>query len=462
MYLPKRQPQRADKDKGIAIGNTGTVKLKLWPSWFRWDGKKPHTTVSGWYPAGKGTSAPTGEQRWLAVTQNSAKLHTGELYNINFGQAAADVYLVGRTTGTPVYDDSDKTLTVTPTKQNDFAWFPDAGGLIGLVRRSPDDAAFPADAAIDTVRFTYDRKTFDGTHYVFTNVTPLASGSVSFANKDIALGQYFRILSEGTTGNGARAALIWHANGKNSLRRENGGGADSVVIGGSTADDLTDAFGGKPDAKDDDLIVGDNIIGNLESDDGQLEWEFDGINGANKYGIERNHFLKKGNVNGNQEYWYAAVASRWLAYTISPESGKPSLSTKIQYSFRPDDTDDDYFTGVMFRLGFLTATNTISSEGNVQQGHGAKGLGVGIVQGAVQLDNNKNTVKTASINPALLPGFTHTENGKFELSEDKYYRGDPGGSVSLGTMVTEHNKHSIKLHPLLILWTFDVYPITTP
>ena len=54
-----------------------------------------------------------------------------------------------------------------------------------------------------------------------TNFIPLSEGTISedtFKDKDIVLGQYFRVVSEAQTANGARAALVWHTNGRSSLR----------------------------------------------------------------------------------------------------------------------------------------------------------------------------------------------------------------------------------------------------
>ena len=53
------------------------------------------------------------------------------------GSTAADVYLIGRVqgeNGSITYDTTKRTLTVKTTA-DDLKWFPEYGGLIGLVRQ---------------------------------------------------------------------------------------------------------------------------------------------------------------------------------------------------------------------------------------------------------------------------------------------------------------------------------------
>ena len=448
----------------ISIDGKGGVKLQLFPSWFRWTGEELKSTDSGWYGG-----TPKGTHDWLEISKDGATRYridnVNAVKNDTFGSEAADLYLIGRVSGENgiTYDAANNTLTVKTT-ENDLEWFPNSGGLIGLVSQAGKDTALPAAAQVSTHRFTYDQKTSDKGTYTFTNVTRLSSSPLStdtFKDKDIALGQYFRVLSTGRTLNDAQAALVWHTNGRGSLRyaSKDGTGNESSVVGGNTAQDLIDIFDGtftpkKPD-DDEGLVTGNNILGKLEADEDELEWKFNEVNGSNGDKIEINHFIKLGNEGGNHEYWSVAVAKPWLLYD---EQNSPNLSAIFQYAFEPDDEDDCYFTGILFRLGFLSSSTSdiVTSTGTVRQGYGAKGLGVGVLQGRVTLQ--KNDVQTASVNPALLPGFTYTHNGKFEISnEDKvrYYGADDMPDGLLGRFIDNKNKPSIALYPLLVLWEYD-------
>ena len=80
--------------------------------------------------------------------------------------------------------------------------------------------------------------------HTFTDFIPLSEGTISedtFKDKDIVLGQYFRVVSEAQTANGARAALVWHTNGRSSLRfagsggSEEGGNATETLLGETSA-----------------------------------------------------------------------------------------------------------------------------------------------------------------------------------------------------------------------------------
>lgn len=451
-----------EKKGPISIDGKGDVKLQFFPSWFRWTGEELKSTDSKWYGG-----APTGSHEWLAISENGAMRYLiddiGNIPKDAFGTKAADIYLIGRVSEDITYDAANKTLTVKTT-ENDLDYFPDSGGLIGLVSQRTEEGSPPITVQVNTHRFTYDKKELEKGNYKFTNVTRLSSSPLStdtFMDKDIVLGQYFRIVSEGQTANGARATQVWHTNGRSSLRyaSKDGTGNESSVVGGNTAQDLIDIFDGtftpkKPD-DDEGLVTGNNILGKLEADEDELEWKFNEVNGSNGDKIEINHFIKLGNEGGNHEYWSVAVAKPWLLYD---EQNSPNLSAIFQYAFEPDDEDDCYFTGILFRLGFLSSSTSdiVTSTGTVRQGYGAKGLGVGVLQGRVILQ--KNDVQTASVNPALLPGFTYTHNGKFEISnEDKvrYYGADDMPDGLLGRFIDNKNKPSIALYPLLVLWEYD-------
>jgi len=468
--------------KGLAVDGTGFVRVGLYPSWFRWHDGKWDTTSLGWYGG-----APAGNRAWLAMSSAGAYRYEGEAKDIDLGTAAADVYFIGRVDGTPVYSASSRTLSVRAKEgKDDFLFFPESGGLIGLVAKQTNEDK----TTVSNIRFLYDTLEKQGNSYIFSNVTPFPESvgpetiTAALKGHDVALGQYFRVECESVTDYGARSALVWHTNGRNSLRyADNGGsGGEGVAVGGNNADDLKEIFdgkveGGKP--KDEGLVQGDNIMGNLQKDDDELEWDFDddddddggNINGANKDKIEINHFLKRGNAEGNQEYWWVAIASQWLAY----EAGNPiPLYSKMQYSFKPDDDDENYFSGILCRLAFVKSFNPpqVSSVGTVQQEKkGAKGIGVGVMQGEIIFHNNKDEVKTASVNPALLPGFHYEkksgnedkDKGVFTISavdRAKWY--GPNGLLRYHSVQQNrgHDKEKdggvrIALYPLLVVWAYD-------
>ena len=120
-----------EKKGPISIDGKGDVKLQFFPSWFRWTGEELKSTDSKWYGG-----APTGSHEWLAISENGAMRYLiddiGNIPKDAFGTKAADIYLIGRVSEGITYDAANKTLTVKTT-ENDLDYFPDSGGLIGLV-----------------------------------------------------------------------------------------------------------------------------------------------------------------------------------------------------------------------------------------------------------------------------------------------------------------------------------------
>ena len=451
--------------KGLAVDGTGFVRAALYPSWFRWHDGTWDTTSLGWYGG-----VPTGKRAWLAMSSVGAVRYEVQAGKIDLGTAAADVYFIGRVEGTPVYSASSRTLSVRAKEgDDDFRYFPKSGGLIGLVEQKKADEGDEGKAvttSVSDIRFLYDTLEKQGDSYVFSNVTPFPQTvgpetiTAALKGHDMALGQYFRVVCESVTAYGARSALVWHTNGRNSLRyAENGNsGEEGVAVGGNKAEDLLDIFGG---SKDEGLVTGDNIMGNLQREGDKLTWNFNdkgegNIHGANKDKIEVNHFLKRGDSGGNQEYWWVALASPWLAY----EKGKSvPLESMMQYSFEPDDEDENYFSGILCRLAFVNASGGLGGEGTVRQGYGAKGIGVGVMQGEIvfQQHQNEDIVKAASVNPALLPGFRYDGHGSFVISpEDREaLYGREGWRGTLGMVEAESNKTVTRLFPLLVVWAYD-------
>ena len=172
------ESSRQHNGKGIEIDGKGFVKLTLYPSWFRWYEDKLHLTDSGWYGG-----VPNGKREMLVLNQNGAMRYA---YENGFGSetpgsTAADVYLIGRVqgeNGSITYDTTKRTLTVKTTA-DDLKWFPEYGGLIGLVRQQGKDSQLPTSTQVSKLRFTYDSKKTDGDVHTFTNFIPLSEGTIS-------------------------------------------------------------------------------------------------------------------------------------------------------------------------------------------------------------------------------------------------------------------------------------------
>ena len=65
-------------------------------------------------------------------------------------------------------------------------------------------------------RLIYERLSKSGSTYTFEGVRPVSGSSYPELgeDKELVLGQYIRVVSEAQTSNGARAALVWHTNGR--------------------------------------------------------------------------------------------------------------------------------------------------------------------------------------------------------------------------------------------------------
>ena len=131
----------------------GNVSLTLFPSWFRTsDTGTLLKGGSGWYP-----EAPSGMRELLLI----AKSGTASRAEYSFGEAAAltpnaDAYLIGR--GTPTYPTKTQTTISVNTAKNDFDYFPETGGLIGVVNKG--GATLNPDSA---KRLIYERLSRQGT-----------------------------------------------------------------------------------------------------------------------------------------------------------------------------------------------------------------------------------------------------------------------------------------------------------
>lgn len=140
----------------------GNVSLTLFPSWFRTsDTGTLLKGGSGWYP-----EAPSGTRELLLI----AKSGTASRAEYSFGKSAAltpnaDAYLIGR--GTPTYPTKTQTTISVNTAKNDFDYFPETGGLIGVVNKG--GATLNPDSA---KRLIYERLSKSGSTYTFEGVRP--------------------------------------------------------------------------------------------------------------------------------------------------------------------------------------------------------------------------------------------------------------------------------------------------
>ena len=361
-----------------------------------------HLTDSGWYGG-----VPNGKREMLVLNQNGAMRYA---YENGFGSetpgsTAADVYLIGRVqgeNGSITYDTTKRTLTVKTTA-DDLKWFPEYGGLIGLVRQQGKDSQLPTSTQVSKLRFTYDSKKTDGDVHTFTNFIPLSEGTISedtFKDKDIVLGQYFRVVSEAQTANGARAALVWHTNGRSSLRfagsggSEEGGNATENIIGGnlSSEEDLKELFG--QHLTEHNLNKGYTFT--------KYGPDLTALSVQGFQPSMPNHFLLKTTRKTSTDYWFAGITDK----TIPIDSFQKEHGVMIQIStmIHPPGSSKKphFFGGLLFRTHMLQGKSALTP-------HGVSGLGMGIVYGSIEIENSEKEgyyeVDDCTINPALLPGF---------------------------------------------------------
>lgn len=450
------ESSRQHGGKGIEIDGKGFVKLSLYPSWFRWYDDKLHSTNSGWYGG-----LPNGKRELLVLNQSGAMRYA---YKDGFGSetpgpATADIYLIGRIqgeSGSIVYNAKSRTLTVKTTA-DDLKWFPQYGGLIGLVRQQEKDSQLPASTQVSKLRFTYDSKKTDGGVYIFTNFTPLSEDAISedtFKDKDIVLGQYFRVVSEAQTVNGARAALVWHTNGRSSLRFANSGGGEE---GGSTTENI---IGGNLNSEEDlKELFGQHLTEHNLNKGYTFTKYGQSLTALSVQGFQPsmpNHFLLKTTRKTSTDYWFAGITDK----TIPEDSFLKEHGVMIQVStmLHPPGLSEKphFFAGILFRTHMLQGKSALTP-------HGVAGLGMGIVYGSIEIENAREEgyyeVDDCTINPALLPGFEWISKGSKDPQEpegyfrilktawEQYSRIFIQGATSVG--------HKMTIKPTLILWAYD-------
>ena len=375
-------------ENGLSIDGKGLVRLKLFPSWFRWNGDALRTTDSGWYDG-----PPTGTRQWLTLNRNGAMRYKCDLRKsaLDFGDLPADIYLIGRVEGEDgvIYNAENKTLKVKTTTENDLDWFPESGGLIGLVSR-PDKDTLPAAVQVSRHRFTYEQKTNDKGTCSFTNVTRLSSEPLTpetFKNKDLALGQYFRVVSTGRTLNDAKAALIWHTNGRESLLSYEKGNTGGSV---KTLENVSNPLSGESKELFGENVAGSSVSHFLEKTNGQpLKALSISLNAMCPY-----HFLLPPKWYGpSSDFWFAGITKNSVYQDAPQELSGGTSDLLYQATVFPHTSATGFFAGILFRTRLLS--QTLSNAPGASSG--VSGLGLGIVR-------QTNAADTIA-DPFLLPGY---------------------------------------------------------
>ena len=369
----------------------GNVSLKLFPSSFRTsDTGTLLKGGSGWYP-----KAPSGTRELLLI----AKSGTASRAEYSFGKAAAltpnaDAYLIGR--GTPTYPTKTQTTISVNTAKNDFDYFPETGGLIGVVNKG--GATLNPDSA---KRLIYERLSKSGSTYTFEGVRPVSGSSYPELgeDKELVLGQYIRVVSEAQTANGARAALVWHTNGRSSLRSGSGSGG-SGDGGVQEMPEVSSPLKNKDDAEE---IFDDNRFGDFETAQDKKGLLIQGYERATP-----DHFLNTRKNHTTYDSWFAGITEEKIAET-------PNNDILIQTSVIPwYQVSANLFAGVLFRTHFLPEPG--DDDDDELTSYGVSGLGMGVVSGKVTTgyiqyptapgvyDNTYTGVTRSPVNPALIPG----------------------------------------------------------
>lgn len=445
-----------EKKGPISIDGKGDVKLQFFPSWFRWTGEELKSTDSKWYGG-----APTGSHEWLAISENGAMRYLiddiGNIPKDAFGTKAADIYLIGRVSEDITYDAANKTLTVKTT-ENDLDYFPDSGGLIGLVSQRTEEGSPPITVQVNTHRFTYDKKELEKGNYKFTNVTRLSSSPLStdtFMDKDIVLGQYFRVVSEGQTANGARAAQVWHTNGRNSLKY----GSNSDTGKENTTNIISGNLDNTNDIKS---LFGQHVTEHNKNNGYTVSQYGQSLKAISIQGFRPsmpNHFLLKTSKKTSTDYWFAGITDD----TIPFEQFLKDNGVMVQVSTMIHPPEDEkakrsFFAGILFRTKFLQGNKSAALTP-----HGVSGLGMGIVYGSIEFDDEPEEiyykVDECTINPALLPGFEWISEGSSNPEDPEgYFRikktdWDTYSNIFIKGTPSVTKKNIIK--PTLILWAYD-------
>lgn len=478
--------QTAEKLSGspIPMKQTGDITLTIYPYWFNTEGTKgnDHKLVPAaaeWYGKGNAIIAGTVDMLLMnasetirAVYQFKGGTGTAEKKDSLPSSAyAANAYLIGRCAKLALSGD---TLTATPTALSDtekedasattdsFAFFPPTGGLLGLVEKRPEGNTGNLTTKLATIRFTYTNmsRSSDG-RYTFSGISPLDGASLARLDEilrqtggngkekwDVALGQYFRVVSEGRTANGARAALVWHTNGRSSFVQKSGGsdGNGEISKDENVSSDLKDT-GSAHSTLD---IAGTIQNATSEGVNGGIT-----VQGFPQQGSNPNHFMRTNPpAFSTLDYWFSGISKERIDL-------KENKDVWVQTSFKAWTGTEECFAGILFRTSFLPISKERNAKpdneedaSSLNKNYGVSGLGLSIARGALRThySNIGDGVGAAPANPALFPGFTLTNDisNFFNLRLFK-----PLTISSYSNLYTQIGTDFELSKPLAILWAYD-------
>lgn len=455
--------QTAEKFKNstIPMKQTGDITLTIYPYWFNTEDTKDkdhrlEPAAEGWYGKSNAIIAGTVDMLLMNANETIRAVYKfeggkGKAENVDSLPSpthAANAYLIGRCAKLTLSGD---TLTATPTAlsgagkedasaaTDSFAFFPPTGGLLGLVEKRPEGTTGNLTTKLASIRFTYtDKKRASDGRYTFSGISPLDGASLTRLGEilqqsggdgkgkwDVALGQYFRVVSEARTANGARAALVWHTNGRSSFVSKTGGGESTVETLENVSDSLSDGgtklFGAN--------VAGKGTLGTLQTTQGKYFQALlvQGLNEMCPY-----HFLLPPKWYGpSTDFWFAGI-TQGSVYQDYPEAFSIETSDLLyQATIIPHSSAADFFSGIIFK------TRLISQDISNMPGSssGVSGLGLGIVR-------QKNANDTVA-DPFLLPGY--------EFHDDILNQTDFTTYNIYGYFSPEKAAHET----FLVLWAYD-------
>lgn len=471
--------------KAVFIPGMGEVELTVFPYWFH-TGKNPAELPlhGGGFPGMVGGARETAVFSRTPVLQPRGVLQnrTGDtLFAAQSRDGStrllslfdrlpenADLYLVGQLDRTQSRLESTGegrwTLSVTPRHGVDSFTFPERDGLIGLV----DDSGLIS----PDKRFRYRRLRTVGTTCRFEELRPLGHEdgeplpaerflphAADVADKDLVLGQCVLLRAVSQSLGKGRDSLVGSFIHPGSFRPEltdpetafpgmgallNGTGS----LSGSTAKQAQDAF---------DAVFGGNVRGTTE-----IRTEAGGSVFSAYLGktipAEEQHFLKRNTAAFTPDFWTAAITR---AEVEDWKDVRLHVALEKVSNIRTD-APRSRFEGLLFRTAFVDA-------GSILTDAGAVGLGLGILEGSVELDVREGVAgfsvvlgSETTVNPSLLPGFVALRSPPvlFQGASPQTFvisRADWDRYSHLYTD-PEATTGRKQLKPLLVLWGYDDRP----
>lgn len=450
--------QTAEKLNGspIPMKQTGDIRLTVYPYWFNTENTKgrEHELVlaaAKWY--GKSNKVIDGTVDMLLMNANETiravyqfKDGTGTANNkesLPSSTHAANAYLIGRCAKLTLSGD---TLTATPTAlsgagkedasaaTDSFAFFPPTGGLLGLVEKRPEGTTGNLTTKLASIRFTYtDKKRASDGRYTFSGISPLDGASLTRLGEilqqsggdgkgkwDVALGQYFRVVSEARTANGARAALVWHTNGRSSFVSKTGGGESTVETLENVSDSLSDGgtklFGNGG--------VGKSSAGFFQTPQGT---SLSGLLVQALDPMTPYHFLAPTRKFTSTDFWFGRLTQESVYENYPEELPIETSDLLYQATIIPRSSSEEFFSGILFKTKLFFPSDPFDIS--------VSGLGLGIVW-------RKNTTNTIA-DPFLLPGY--------------FFNSDIPCSNGYGsfTLAPSRDSSLAGYKTFLVLWAYD-------